>query len=421
MRSTKVELWWALCSCLLAAAAQTVENPLPVAALSDLRSPEAVVRAVRQAAPDLFVDLPERLQGWGYPLETYAVPTEDGYVLTMHRIPRGRSAAPNASANEGRPAPPVLLLHGLHCSSELWVVAGPGAAPALILADEGYDVWLGNFRGNHFSTKHKILDPKDPRFWMFSYHEHGLYDVTALIDYVLNATKQKRLFYFGHSMGNTALFVAASMRPEYNEKVRLCVSLSPGVYIEEASFPIILANNYDLIKATFDSLPTYKILQRSDSLITFIYLMCSKDSSFRNTCDALVSTVLGITDLNAIDLYLSRAISSSSGLNIIHFLQEVLSGELRQMDHGAKENLRRYGSPRPPAYQLANVTAPVAIFASEADSVVSAKGISRLVKVLPNVVTTHIIDEKFNHLDFLVNPKEYELIMKHVLKLMKDF
>lgn len=39
--------------------------------------------------------------------------TEDGYILTMHRIP-----------NPG--GTPVLLVHGLFDSSATWVLMGPG-------------------------------------------------------------------------------------------------------------------------------------------------------------------------------------------------------------------------------------------------------------------------------------------------------
>jgi pimeloyl-ACP methyl ester carboxylesterase len=52
-----------------------------------------------------------------YPEETHEVRTDDGYILTIHRIPH-RTADPERSK------PVVLLLHGLLCSSADWVIAG---------------------------------------------------------------------------------------------------------------------------------------------------------------------------------------------------------------------------------------------------------------------------------------------------------
>jgi lysosomal acid lipase/cholesteryl ester hydrolase len=51
------------------------------------------------------------------------VTTEDGYILTMHRIPY--SPASNSS-EKGRPV--VFLQHGLLCSSVDWIIMGPGKA-----------------------------------------------------------------------------------------------------------------------------------------------------------------------------------------------------------------------------------------------------------------------------------------------------
>lgn len=115
----------------------------------------------------------------GYPAETYTVNTTDGYLLTMHRIPCGKYNCLQRGKGQ-----PVLLQHGLLSSSADWVVCGPEKGLAYILADAGYDVWMGNARGNVYSQKHIRLKVDDPIFWDFSWHEMAIYDVPASIDFL---------------------------------------------------------------------------------------------------------------------------------------------------------------------------------------------------------------------------------------------
>lgn len=65
--------------------------------------------------PDQYKDMTELVQTRGYPIETHIVTTNDGYKLTMFRIPYGKVGEPTIG---GKPA--VILQHGLLDSSYTW-------------------------------------------------------------------------------------------------------------------------------------------------------------------------------------------------------------------------------------------------------------------------------------------------------------
>lgn len=107
---------------------------------------------------------------------------------------------------------------------------------AFILADRGHDVWMGNFRGNRFSRNHTTHNPDGWRsrrqFWSFSWHEMGMQDIPAMIDYILATnTNHEKVHYVGHSQGTTAFFIMASERPEYNSKIYAMNALAPVAFM----------------------------------------------------------------------------------------------------------------------------------------------------------------------------------------------
>jgi pimeloyl-ACP methyl ester carboxylesterase len=98
-------------------------------------------------------------------------------------------------------APVAFCQHGLTSAANTWIVNEPEVAPAFQLARAGYDVWLGNNRGNQNSPLHSYLNQEDnpKEYFDYSFQELGTYDLPAQITLVLKRTGAKKLTYLGHS------------------------------------------------------------------------------------------------------------------------------------------------------------------------------------------------------------------------------
>lgn len=110
--------------------------------------------------------------------------------------------------------------------------------------DNGYDVWLGNARGNVYSPNHTKYDPYGSssdrkHYWAFSWHQIGYYDLPAMIDYALNQSGETKLQFIGHSQGTTAFFVMSALRPNYNSKIKLMHALAPVAFMSHVVSPPI--------------------------------------------------------------------------------------------------------------------------------------------------------------------------------------
>lgn len=57
--------------------------------------------------------------------------------------------------------------------------------PAYMLADAGYDVWLGNNRGNVYSRNHISMLPTERYFWNFRYTK---YKISISFLYLINVS-----------------------------------------------------------------------------------------------------------------------------------------------------------------------------------------------------------------------------------------
>ena len=178
----------------------------------------ATVSRIQNKDPDENKSTADLIRSKGYLAEEHDVITKDGFIITIQRI-----ISPNFKNKPSKPA--VFMQHGLLDASSTWVINFPSQSLGFILVDKGFDVWLGNSRGNTYGLRHTKYNKNEELFWNFSFDEIASYDIPAMVDYVLDKTNQSKLFYIGHSQGNLVTFARLSTSPELNSKIKLFMAL----------------------------------------------------------------------------------------------------------------------------------------------------------------------------------------------------
>lgn len=300
-------------------------------------------------------------------------------------------------------------MHGLECSSSAFVVSGPNVSLAYELSDRGYDVYIGNARGNTYSRKHRKLMPSDPNFWLFDWHEIALYDLPAMIDFALYKSKAKKLKYFGHSQGGTVFLVLNSLKPEYSAKIESGHLLAPGCFMSNTISPIFktvapvlgIPNEY-ASQTGFNVEPTNKTLEM------FGYQTCITESVDPVICNNLLVLFTGYYTGNMnqqfMSAYLENTPNGASIRQFLHFLQVVFSEGFGQFNYGQAQNIQKYGSVSPPQYPLENIKVPTYFYYSNNDLIIVPEDIDRCAAAISGNFMKGkrlVALGTFTHMDFL--------------------
>ncbi|XP_051160798.1 lipase 1-like isoform X2 [Leptopilina boulardi] len=318
-------------------------------------------------------------------------------------------------------------MHGLLMSSADWVVTGPNTSLAFLLVENGYDVWLGNNRGNTFGKNHTKQLETSYGFWDFSWHEFGIYDLPATIDYILKETNMTDLNYICFSQGCTQLLVMGSLKPENNKKIRFTAALAPAAYFKYTKGLNALLHNMILLSRNFvENFGYFEIFPALSIIRVLIKYLCGIGNPWQNLCYIFMFSFVGSgideMDRQKITDILTYFPAGSSLKQIIHYHTGMMNGEFSLYDYGAVKNLLLYNTTVPPKYPIENIKVPIAIFYGVNDFLSSPGDVLYLSSKLPKVIGKFVVRErKLNHLDFIYGKNVRQLVYGQLLKILNNF
>ena len=386
--------------------------------------------------PDETITFRQLIQSRGFHLQEHYVLTEDGYILTIHRVVPAGIHYQSATYNLYRK--PVIAVHGIFVNSQAFYINSPFIYPkgglnssihcgdnfgfCMVLTGR-YDLWVVNSRGNGISNGHIHYKPDDNRFWRFSWDHMALFDLPAVIDHIRIQTGHQTVGYIGYSQGSAQMFALLSLQPHYAHVIRPFISWGPAVFINGAtSLTAPALRNGHQITNKPGRFPFFH-----QWMIELLQWQICRPSPGKQFCVAIYNALVGKSNLNTtrIPTYLYFALSSCSNWQIAHFGQNGQSGRFRRFNYpNEAENFAMYGSRTAPDYPLWNIPKhlKLIIMYGPSDSVIVSSDVHRLITTLRKfgnqVIEYRVPTKIWSHADFLIGIDAGRLVYDETLRML---
>ncbi|XP_073684127.1 gastric triacylglycerol lipase [Garra rufa] len=366
--------------------------------------------------PEVNMNISEIIRHWGYPAEEFEVVTEDGYILSVNRIPHG------VKIKDGQEAKPVVFLqHGLLAAGSNWVTNLPNNSLGFLLADAGFDVWIGNSRGNTWSKKHVSLDPKQKEYWQFSHDQLAKKDLPAVINFITKTTGQEQIFYVGHSQGTTIAFIAFSTMPELASKIKMFFALAPVATVGMTKSPMTKLSVIPEF-LIWDLFGRKDFFPQNDLIKFFATEFCSR-RPLSVLCGNVFFLLCGFDEKNLnmsrTPVYTTHCPAGTSVQNMVHWAQAVKSTKLMAYDYGKAGNMAHYNQSLPPLYNVENMTVPTALWSGGQDTLADPQDVALLLTQIPKLVYHRNI-KHWEHLDFIWGLDAPQEMYNKMIKMMRE-
>ncbi|KAJ5104538.1 Alpha/beta hydrolase fold-1 [Penicillium alfredii] len=357
---------------------------------------------------------------FGYEAEEHIVQTGDGYLLGLHRLAY-RKGEERMRVNQGAGGiskKVVYLHHGLLMSSEVWVaLTNEQRCLPFQLVEKGYDVWLGNNRGNKYAKKSVRCSPGSNKFWDFSIDQFAFHDIPNSIEYILEVTGQPSLSYIGFSQGTAQAFATLSIHPLLNQKIDVFVALAP------AMAPSGLRNR--IVDSLMKASPDFLFLlfgRRSILSSTTMWQTILYPPIYVRIIDTALSILFNwkcrnISRTQKLAAYL-HLYSFTSTKSVVHWFQIIRNKNFQFYDDEIHAPFSIVASERfykPVKYPTRNIKTPVVLLYGGSDSLVD---IGVMLRGLPHDTVAKAIPN-YEHLDFLWAADVDRQVFGHVFEALE--
>lgn len=414
----------------------------------------------------------ELLQRAGFEYENHYALADDGYVTQLIRI-----VNPLADRSRLRIAP-ILLIHGQTSNSRNFLMQSnsqhrpmhwpansdrqrrsepakeslidlasileehektnrlspisSNRSLAMMLANNGFDVWLASTRGSdpnnrgfvpdyykktlkrglnrqkRMSTRSDLLLKERmsrKNYWSFTLDDQIEYELPSQVATVLNVTGAEKITMMGYSNSAMTILSMLSVRPDVAERVDTYIGIAPVTYYNKLKgwFSWFLQDLIPLLPTNLDS-----DLFITDKVATFIRRVlirgCANLPARYTICKFFLDLLFGQSPRFQTNLelpFFGHLIWPTSWRCMAQHGQHIKTHRMAKFDYGPQLNQRYYGDPVPPEYRLEDIPTGVMIglVSGAEDAWANQATLDETRNRLPKKPEFDLVLNDYNHLD----------------------